>query len=213
MSAKKRLGILISGRGSNMAALIEACQDPDYPAEIAVVISNRPDAKGLDNARAAGLRAEAIDHKAYDGRESFEDAMQAVLEDAGVDLLLHAGFMRIVTEGFVNKWLGKSLNIHPSLLPSFGGLHVHEQALEAGVKITGATVHFVTNELDGGPIVGQIAVPVLPGDTPDTLGARVLEKEHLLFPLCVKTLAEGKVRLENDKAVFADDADFTGALV
>jgi len=213
MSAKKKLGILISGRGSNMAALIEACKDPAYPAEIALVISNRPEVQGLDSARAAGVRAEVVDHKAFDGRAPFEDAMTALLQEAGVDLVINAGFMRIVTESFVEKWLGRNINIHPSLLPSFPGIHVHEQALAAGVKFSGCSVHFITNELDGGPIIGQAAVPVLPDDTPDTLAARVLEQEHRLFPLCVAAMAQGQVWFEDGKAVFSDEAPFKGALV
>lgn len=213
MSAKKRLGILISGRGSNMVALIEACQDSAYPAEIALVISNRPDVQGLVSARAAGIRAEVVDHKAFDGREPFEDAMTALLEEAGVDLVINAGFMRIVTEGFVNRWLGHNINIHPSLLPAFPGIHVHEQALEAAVKISGCSVHFITNELDGGPIIGQVAVPVMPDDTPDTLAKRVLEQEHRLFPLCVAAVARGQVWFEDGKAVFSDAAPFKGELV
>ena len=199
-----KLGILISGRGSNMMSIIDACRDASFPADVALVISNRTEAAGLERARNAGIEAIAIDHKAYDGREPFEDAMTAALEAAGVQLVVNAGFMRIVTEKFVKHWLGRNINIHPSLLPSFPGIHVHEQALKAGVKISGCTVHYVTAELDGGPIIGQAAVPVMEDDTPDTLAARILVEEHTLYPLCVRMIAEGKVTYDNGRAVFTD---------
>ncbi|TNE57437.1 MAG: phosphoribosylglycinamide formyltransferase [Alphaproteobacteria bacterium] len=202
--ARLKLGILISGRGSNMMSIIEACKDPEFPAEVALVISNRPGAAGLEKAQAAGIKTLTIDHKAYDGREPFEDAMTAALEAEGAQLIVNAGFMRIVTETFVNHWLGRNINIHPSLLPSFPGIHVHEQALKAGVKISGCTVHFVTAELDGGPIIGQAAVPVMEDDTPDTLAARILVEEHTLYPLCVRMISEGKVTYDNGRAVFVD---------
>ncbi|TNE41089.1 MAG: phosphoribosylglycinamide formyltransferase [Alphaproteobacteria bacterium] len=202
--ARLKLGILISGRGTNMMSIIDACKDEDFPAEVVLVISNRPGAAGLEKAEAAGIKALAIDHKAYEGREAFEEAMTAALEAEGVELVVNAGFMRIVTETFVNHWLGRNINIHPSLLPSFPGIHVHEQALKAGVKISGCTVHFVTAELDGGPIIGQAAVPVMEDDTPDTLAARILVEEHTLYPLCVRMIAEGKVTYDNGRAVFVD---------
>ena len=167
--AKKKIGILISGRGSNMAALIEAARAPDYPAEIALVISNKATAAGLERAKAAGIETLVIDHKGFTSREAFDDAVHAALVAAGVELVALAGFMRIQSAGFVDRWLGRQLNIHPSLLPSFKGLHPHKQALDAGVRVTGATVHFVTHELDGGPIVAQAAVPVLDGDTVEAL--------------------------------------------
>ena len=196
-----------------MSAIIEACVAPDYPGEVAVVISNRPDAAGLEIARAAGVRAEVTDHKTFENREEFEEAMNVILDEAGVEILLNAGFMRITTECFVVKWLGRQINIHPSLLPSFGGLKVHEQVLKADVRVSGCTVHFVTNVLDGGPIIGQARVPVLHDDTVETLGARVLAREHELFPRCVRMLAEGKVRYEDNKAVFADGAGALGILI
>lgn len=193
---KKRVGILISGRGSNMAALIEAARAADYPAEIALVISNRPDAAGLERARALGAKTLAIDHKAFASRAAFDDALDAALRAEGVDLVCHAGFMRIQGEAFARRWLGRQLNIHPSLLPLFKGLHPQKQALDAGVRISGCTVHFVTPELDSGPIVAQAAVPVVAGDTPDTLAARILTAEHRLYPAALRLVAAGRARLD-----------------
>ena len=196
---KQRVGILISGRGSNMAALIEAARAPDYPAEIAVVVSNRPQAPGLERARAGGIKALAIDHKGFATREAFDGAVEAALLADGVDLVCHAGFMRIQSEAFAARWLGRQLNIHPSLLPSFKGLNPQQQALDAGVRISGCTVHFVTPELDAGPIVAQAAVPVLPGDTAETLADRILTAEHRLYPLALGLVAGGNARLEDGK--------------
>ncbi len=204
MTARKRIGVLISGRGSNMAALIEACNKPDYPAEIVTIISNRPEAPGLATARDAGIATGVIDHKAFDSRESFEAALDAALHEAQVDLVCNAGFMRLLTEGFVEAWRDRQLNIHPSLLPSFKGLHTHERALTAGVRISGCTVHFVRTEMDSGPIIAQAAVPVLPDDTPDTLAARVLQAEHRLYPLALELVATGAARVEDERVVFAD---------
>ena len=175
---KMRVGILISGRGSNMMALVEAAGAADYPAEIAAVISSAPDAPGLAWAEAQGLPARAIDHRAYAGREAFDAAVHAALTDAGVELVALAGFMRIQSAGFVARWEGRQLNIHLSLLPLFKGLQPHRQALDAGVKVSGCTVHFVIEETDSGPIVAQAAVPVLDGDTPETLADRVLAMEN-----------------------------------
>ena len=171
---KKRVAILISGRGSNMMALLEAARAPDYPAEMALVISNRPDAPGLQRAQSAGIKSLAIDHKAYATREAFDAAVEAALVGEGVDLVCQAGFMRIQSSALAARWLGRQLNIHPSLLPSFKGLHPQKQALDAGVRISGCTVHFVTPELDAGPIIAQAAVPVLADDTPETLAGRIL---------------------------------------
>jgi phosphoribosylglycinamide formyltransferase-1 len=196
---KKRVGILISGRGSNMMALVEAARAADYPAEIAAVICNAPDAAGLAWARAQGLPARAIDHKAYPSREAFDSTVHAALTEAGVELVALTGFMRIQSAGFVAQWQGRQLNIHPSLLPLFKGLHPHRQALDAGVKISGCTVHFVTTEMDSGPIVAQAAVPVLDGDTPDTLAARVLAAEHRLYPHALALVASGRARLEDGR--------------
>jgi phosphoribosylglycinamide formyltransferase 1 len=198
---KKRVAILISGRGSNMMALVEAARAADYPAEIVAIISSRPDEAGLAWARAQGLPAQAIDHKAFASREAFDDAVHAALTEARVDLIALAGFMRIQSAGFVERWQGRQLNIHPSLLPLFKGLHPHKQALDAGVKISGCTVHFVTEEMDSGPIVAQAAVPVLDGDTPESLAARVLQAEHKLYPQALALVASGRARIEDGRVV------------
>jgi len=198
---KKRVGILISGRGSNMMALIEAARAPGYPAEVAVVISNRPDAPGLERARGAGVEALVVDHKGFATREQFDAAVEAALHAAGVDLVCQAGFMRIQSAAFADRWLGRQLNIHPSLLPSFRGLRPQQQALDAGVRIAGCTVHFVTPELDAGPIVAQAAVPVLCGDTAETLADRILTAEHKLYPLALQLVAAGEAVLEGGRVV------------
>ena len=201
---KKRVAILISGRGSNMASLIDAAKAADYPAQIALVFSNVETAKGLETARAAGIATKVISHKVFASREEFDAVLDAALRQAQIDLICEAGFMRIHSEGFVRGWEGRILNIHPSLLPAFKGTKVHEQALAAGVKITGCTVHFLVPELDAGPIIAQAAVPVLPGDTPETLAARVLEEEHKLYPAALRLVAEGRVRLDDARAVWRD---------
>lgn len=183
MRERIRVGVLISGRGSNMNALIAAAADPAYPAEIVLVLSNNPDAQGLETAAKAGIRALAIDHRPFKGdREAHEKALDAALRTAEVDLLALAGYMRIFTPWFVGVWSGRMLNIHPSLLPHFTGVDTHARALAAGHKTHGCTVHWVTDELDAGPIIGQAEVPVLPGDDEKTLAARVLEAEHRLYP-------------------------------
>ncbi|HSD91590.1 MAG TPA: phosphoribosylglycinamide formyltransferase [Methyloceanibacter sp.] len=199
--SKKRVGVLISGRGSNLGALIEACRVPSYPAKIVLVISNVPSAQGLLRAEAGLIPSRVIDHKDYASREEFDAALDAALGEAEVELLCNAGFMRLHTEGFVRRWWNRHLNIHPSLLPAFKGLHSHEQVLEAGAKITGCSVHFVRPGMDEGPIVAQAAVPVLPGDTPDDLAARVLEAEHRLYPLALGLVASGQVRVEGEQVV------------
>jgi phosphoribosylglycinamide formyltransferase 1 len=192
---RKRVAILISGRGSNMAALIEAAKAPDYPAEIALVVSNRPDAGGLALARAAGVATAVLDHKPFGkDRAAFDAALQAILDQHRVDLICLGGFMRLFTAQFTRAWYGRMLNIHPSLLPAFPGLDPHGQALRAGAKTSGATVHFVIPETDAGPIVMQESVPVYPDDTPDTLAARVLEVEHRIYPAALRDLAEGRVK-------------------
>ncbi|MDB5511441.1 MAG: phosphoribosylglycinamide formyltransferase [Enterovirga sp.] len=206
---RRRVGVLISGRGSNMASLIEAAQDPAFPAEIAVVISNRPGAPGLARAEAVGIATETIDHKVFGDRASFETALGDGLARHGVEFVCLAGFMRIFTDPFAERWVGRMLNIHPSLLPSFKGLHPHRQALGAGVRIHGCTVHFVVPELDAGPIVAQAAVPVLAGDSEDTLAGRVLAEEHRLYPLGLRLVAEGAARLERGRTVYADGAATT----
>ncbi|MDE2184369.1 MAG: phosphoribosylglycinamide formyltransferase [Alphaproteobacteria bacterium] len=199
---RARTAILISGRGSNMRALIAAADDASFPAEIALVVSNVEGAEGLSYAAAAGIPTKVIPHKPFASREAFDGAMDAALVETGIEIVCLAGFMRILSDGFVRKWEGKLLNIHPSLLPSFKGVHVHEQALRAGVRISGCTVHFVVPELDAGPIIDQAHVRVEPGDTPQTLAARVLVEEHKLYPAALKLLAEGKVALRNGQAVF-----------
>ena len=201
LMAKKRLGILISGRGSNMMALVAAARAPNYPAEIAAIISNRPEAAGLAWARAEGLPATLIDHKAYASREAFDAALDQVLVQADVELIALAGFMRIETPAFVRKWQGRQLNIHPSLLPAFKGLNPQAQALNAGVKISGCTVHFVTEDLDGGPIIAQAAVPVCEGDSPESLAARILVAEHKLYPEALALVAAGRTRLGDGRVV------------
>jgi phosphoribosylglycinamide formyltransferase-1 len=196
---KRRVAILISGRGSNMTALIEAAKAQDYPAEIVVVISNKADAAGLLRAREAGIPAIAIESKAYgQDRSGFETKLQSALDEHRVDLICLGGFMRLFTAAFVQRWYGRMLNIHPSLLPSFPGLDPHGQALRAGVKISGATVHFVIPETDAGPIVMQGATPVCDDDTAETLAARVLEIEHRIYPDALRLVAGGGTRLEGD---------------
>jgi phosphoribosylglycinamide formyltransferase-1 len=191
---RKRVAILISGRGSNMAALIEAAKAPDYPAEIVLVVSNRPDALGLVHAREAGIATALVDHRAFGAdREGFERAIDAELAAHRIDLVCLAGFMRLFTPWFVSRWSGRMLNIHPALLPEFKGLHTHRRALEAGAKRHGATVHFVAAEMDSGPIILQEAVPVLDGDTEETLSRRVLEAEHRIYPEALRRVAEGKI--------------------
>ncbi|MEE8633049.1 MAG: phosphoribosylglycinamide formyltransferase [Methyloceanibacter sp.] len=201
MTAKKRVGVLISGRGSNLQALIDASQAPDYPAELVLVISNVLGAKGLDRAAEAGIRTCVIDHKNFGSREDFEAEMETALNEASVELLCNAGFMRILTEGFVTHWLNRHINIHPSLLPAFKGLHTHKRVLDTGAKITGCTVHFVRAAMDDGPIVVQAAVTVSPDDTEDSLAARVLEAEHKLYPHALKLVAAGEVRVEGEHVV------------
>lgn len=199
-SAMKRLkvGVLISGRGSNLQALIDACGDPAFPAEIVVVVSNNPDAFGLQRALDAGLATAVIEHRGRD-RESFEADLDAALRGHGVEMICLAGFMRLLTAGFVERWHDRILNIHPSLLPAFRGLHVHQRALDAGVRFSGCTVHIVRPEMDDGPIVAQAAVPVDAADTADSLAGRILEAEHRLYPLALRLFAEGRAAVEGTK--------------
>jgi formyltetrahydrofolate-dependent phosphoribosylglycinamide formyltransferase len=196
---KARVAILISGRGSNMAALIEAARAPDYPAEIALVLSNRADAGGLRLAAAAGVPVAVAESRGRP-REAFEAELQAALEARRIGIVALAGFMRVLTEGFVRRWEGRMLNIHPSLLPSFKGLDTHRRALDAGVRLHGCTVHLVSPGVDEGPILAQAAVPVLPGDDEAALAARVLAQEHRLYPAALAWLAAGRVRLEGGRA-------------
>ena len=197
--AKTKIAVLISGRGSNMQALIEAAKHEDYPAEIVLVASNNPDAPGLEIARAAGIETDVVNHRDYEDREEFEEALDQTIKLYGARIVCLAGFMRILTPWFTERWRDLLINIHPSLLPAFKGLHTHERALEAGVRIHGYTVHYVRPEMDDGPIIGQAAVPVLPGDTPDTLSARVLEAEHKLYPQCVALACSGKARVAGER--------------
>jgi phosphoribosylglycinamide formyltransferase 1 len=213
-ASRPRVAILISGRGSNMAALIEAAKAAGFPAEIAVVISNRADAGGLALAGAAGIPTVTIESKPFGkDRTAFEAALQSVLQAHRVELICLGGFMRLFTAEFVQRWYGRMLNIHPSLLPSFPGLDPHAQALHAGVKVSGATVHFVTPETDAGPIVMQGVVAVRDDDTPDALSARILEIEHRIYPEALRLLASGKLRLDGAICRLAGDAGACGTLI
>ena len=201
----KNIVILISGRGSNMEALIAARDVGNLPVNIAAVISNRPAAMGLETAAKAGIPVHFIDHKGFSGRESFDAALAECIDGFAPDLVVLAGFMRILTEGFVRHYEGRLMNIHPSLLPSFPGLHTHQRALEEGVRIHGCTVHFVTPTLDHGPVIIQAAIPVLDGDSEETLAARILLQEHKVYPQAVRWFAEGKLHLENGRVLLAAD--------
>jgi phosphoribosylglycinamide formyltransferase-1 len=197
---KKRVAVLISGRGSNMTALIEAAQAKDYPAEIALVVSNRPDAAGLARAREAAIATAVVDHQPFGkDRKAFERALDDELRKHGIEIVCLAGFMRLLTSWFIGRWRGRILNIHPALLPEFKGLDTHRRALEAGVKQHGATVHFVVEETDAGPVISQQSVPVLQGDTEATLAARVLEIEHRIYPEALRLVAEGSLQRRNRK--------------
>ena len=200
---KKRIGILISGRGSNMMALAEAARAPGYPAGVAVVISNRPEAAGLAYAKGQGLPTVALDHKAYATRAEFDASLHSTLLEHGVELVILCGFMRLLTPDFVAKWHNRMLNIHPALLPSYKGLHTHERAISDGVRIAGCTVHVVRAEMDVGPVIAQAAVPVLDGDSAETLGARVLAAEHVLYPHALALFASGRARVEGERVVIS----------
>lgn len=189
------LGVLISGRGSNLQALIEACSEADYPAEIRLVISNQPGVQGLERAAVADVPHLTVDHRDFDGRPAFEAALTAALQAAGVELVCLAGFMRLLTDAFLGRWRDRVVNIHPSLLPAFKGLDVHERVLAAGVRISGCSVHFVVPAMDSGPIIAQAAVAVAADDTTEALAARVLAAEHRLYPLAVRLVALGRTRL------------------
>ena len=196
---RKRTAILISGRGSNMVALIDAARNPAYPAEIALVVSNNPDAPGLTRAREAGITTAAIDHRPFGkDRTGFEAALQSVLEAHSIELVCLAGFMRLLTAEFVSKWHGRMINIHPALLPDLKGLDTHARAIAAGAKTHGATVHFVVPEMDSGPIIAQASVPVRADDTPQTLAARVIVVEHKIYPAALRALAEGRTSVEQE---------------
>jgi phosphoribosylglycinamide formyltransferase-1 len=208
VSTRKRTAILISGRGSNMRALVEAARAPDFPAEIALVLSNRPEADGLAFAKNRGIAAAAVDHKIHAGREDFENTMQVLLDLHRIEIICLAGFMRLLTPTFVKQWDGRLINIHPALLPSYRGLHTHERALADGVKIHGCTVHFVVPAMDEGPIVAQAAVPVLDADTAETLAARVLQQEHIIYPAALADLAAGRIQVQGNRVIH-DGADQT----
>ena len=198
--ARLKVGVLISGRGSNLQALIEAATDPAFPAEIVLVVANQGDAGGLARARAVGIRSETINHRAFNAKQGFEASIDATLRGAGVELVCLAGFMRILSPWFVERWRDRLINIHPSLLPAFKGLDTHERVLATGARFTGCTVHFVRPDVDDGPIIVQAVVPVMPGDNPDTLAARVLGAEHRCYPLAVRLIAEGRVQIRDDRA-------------
>jgi phosphoribosylglycinamide formyltransferase 1 len=202
-SQRLRTAVLISGRGSNMESLIAAARAPDFPAEVALVLSNRPDAPGLARAKALGVAVAAIDHKIYAGREEFERAMQLLLEIHRIDIICLAGFMRLLTPWFIGVWSGRILNVHPALLPAYRGLHTHERALADGVKIHGCTVHFVVPQMDEGPIIAQAATAVLDGDTAESLAARVLGLEHEIYPMALRLVATKAVRVEGNRVLGA----------
>ena len=195
----KKLVILISGRGSNMEAIVRACSDEGWPAQIAAVIANRPDAAGLAFAASHGIATAVVDHRQFPDRESFDAALAREIDAFAPDLVVLAGFMRVLTAGFVDHYAGRMLNVHPSLLPSFPGLKTHQQALDAGVRLHGASVHFVTSQLDHGPIVVQSAVPVESNDTPATLAERVLATEHIIYPRAVRWFVEGRLALNGQR--------------
>jgi phosphoribosylglycinamide formyltransferase 1 len=200
LTLRKRTAILISGRGSNMSALIAGARAPDFPAEIALVVSDRPDAAGLALAKDAGVAASAIDYNIYAGRDAFEGSMQALLDLHRIELICLAGFTRVLSAPFVERWRGRLINIHPSLLPAFRGLDTHRRALQSGAKIHGCTVHFVEPRLDAGPIIAQSQVQILEDDTPATLAARVLEKEHQLYPTALAQVALGHAKIDSAQA-------------
>lgn len=208
-----RLGCLISGRGTNLQALIDACAAPDFPAKIALVLSNKADADGLERARVAGIATAVVNHKDFADRESFDAELDRQLRAAGVELVCLAGFMRLLTDGFVEAWRDRMINIHPSLLPALKGLKTHERALEAGARFTGCTVHYVRPEMDEGPIIAQAVVPVLDGDDATSLGERVLDAEHKLYPLAVRLVAEGRLSVTGNRVRVTGDTPLPGPLL
>ncbi|MBF0247685.1 MAG: phosphoribosylglycinamide formyltransferase [Alphaproteobacteria bacterium] len=208
-----KLAVLISGRGSNLQALIDACQDETFPAEIVLVLSNKDDAYGLERARVAGIPTAVLNHKAYADRESFDAAMTEKIVEAGAEFVCLAGFMRLLSDDFVRAWRDRLINIHPSLLPSFKGLHVHERVIEEGARFSGCTVHFVRPAMDEGPIIVQAVVPVQADDTPDALAARILKQEHVIYPLAVKLIAEGRARVSGERVLIDGHAAPAGAMV
>jgi phosphoribosylglycinamide formyltransferase-1 len=208
--SRLQVAVLISGRGSNMESLAQACETPGFPARICVVVSNRPDAPGLEKARSFGIPTAVVDHTEFDDKASFEQAIVDVLEQHGAELICLAGFMRVLSPEFVERYPQRILNIHPSLLPSFPGLHVQQKAIEHGVRYSGCTVHFVVPEVDAGPIVVQAVVPIEQDDTEDTLSARILEQEHLIYPEAVRLFAEGRLRVEGRRVLIDDREEAVG---
>lgn len=200
-----KVAVLISGSGTNLQALIDACAAADFPAEITKVISNRPDAGGIARAEGAGIAVQVIDHKTFVDRRAFDAALDDALRESHIELVCLAGFMRLLSEEFVDRWHDRLINIHPSLLPSFKGLHAAGQAVAAGVRIAGCTVHFVRKEMDSGPIIVQAAVPVKSDDTEESLQARIQQAEHLCYPQALRLIAEGRVQVEGEKAIVKDD--------
>jgi len=205
-----KIGVLISGRGSNLQALIDACAGDEFPAKIAVVISNKPDAYGLERARLAGIPTITVPHGTFSSREAFDQEVDRHLREAGVKLVCLAGFMRLLSEQFVRGWKDRMINIHPSLLPSFKGLNTHARTLQAGVKIAGCTVHYVRPEMDEGPIIMQAAVPVLAGDSEENLADRILVQEHLIYPAAVRLIAEGRVRVAGETCIITGSGKNSG---
>lgn len=195
-----RVAILISSRGSNMQSLVKACEAEGFPAEVVTVLSNNPDAAGLEFAAGKNIPTKVIDHRDFEDREKFDNAISDYLSELKVDLICLAGFMRLLTADFVNRWRDRIINIHPSLLPAFKGLHVHERAIESGTRFTGCTVHYVRPEMDDGPIIAQAAVPILSGDTPDILAGRILKEEHRIYPIALRLIAERKVKVHGSVA-------------
>ncbi|TLM67913.1 MAG: phosphoribosylglycinamide formyltransferase [Deltaproteobacteria bacterium] len=206
MSKRMRLGVLASGGGSNLQAIIDRCRDGGFPAEIAVVIANNPDAGALERARQAGIPARCINHRDFAGREPFDAALVAALREAGVELVVLAGFMRIITRVMLDAFPQRIINIHPALLPAFPGLHVQQQAIDYGARFSGCTVHFVDGGVDTGPIIIQAVVPVLPADTADTLAARILEQEHRIYPRAIELIATGRVHVDGRTVAIAPAA-------
>jgi len=211
--ARLKVGVCVSGRGSNLQALIDACGQSDFPAEIALVVSNVGGVQGLERAEKAGIDTATIEHGDFDGRQAFERAVTQALEEAGTELVCLAGFMRILSPEFCERWSGRLLNIHPSLLPAFKGLDVQQLAIDAGVRFSGCTVHFVTPEMDAGPIIIQAVVPILADDTADALAARILEQEHRIYPEAVRLFAEGRLDVEDGRVSISDALRFDKALV
>ena len=211
--ARLKLGVLISGRGSNLQALIAACAETTYPAEIVLVLANKPDAMGLEHAREAGIATAVVEHGDFPDRESFDKAVHAQLKDADVEWVCLAGFMRLLSSWFVETWNDRIINIHPSLLPAFKGIDAHAQAIAAGVKLSGCTVPIVRTEMDAGPILVQAAVPLLPDDTEDSLAARILTVEHQCYPLAVRLIAEGRVQIDGDTAIVVMPPDIGDQII